>query len=33
MLIVAEDPVGAARIQDGVLGAPLTDGAEFVSHA
>jgi hypothetical protein len=33
MLVVTEDLVGGARVQDRILGAPFANGAEFVSYA
>jgi hypothetical protein len=33
MLIVAEDLIGAAMVQDRIPGAPFADGTEFFPHA
>jgi len=33
VVIVTEDLVGAARVQDRIPGASFADGAEFITHA
>jgi hypothetical protein len=33
MLIVTEDLIGAAMVQDRILGAPFAYGTELISHA
>jgi hypothetical protein len=33
MLVVAEDLIGGAMVQDRILGAPFADGTELISYA